>query len=454
MAERPGRPVATEGHEARGTRPPSGRWSTLELMALGTGLVLVAIAMALLPGWVRHLRAFQSLFLAAFAVYAIALIRLPRLAAGPRAGVVVVVVALALRAALWATPPMLSDDIYRYVWEGRVLAHGGDPWARAPLDPALAPLRDARVFPRVNHPQLATIYPPLAEAGFALVAALSPTVLAMKLWIILHDMALVLLLTRWLARERRCPAWAAVYAWNPLVWVEYAGSAHNDPTAMLWLAASLVALRRRPALSALALCAGVLVKLAPLAALPFLWRRWPGRARALAAALLAAGLGAFAWLTRGANSGLHAYWESWRNNALAFDLIERATGSFRLARAVGLAVLLAVATAAIARGWGAVRGARATLKAGLLVSPVAHPWYQGWYLMLEPFAPSAPWVLLSGTAILSYGVLATPAEGLDFHLPLAWRAVEYGAPVALAVILAAHGPARAGIQAKEEDADV
>ncbi|HEY6865792.1 MAG TPA: glycosyltransferase 87 family protein [Candidatus Eisenbacteria bacterium] len=454
MAEDPGRRLATAGVGAPERRTRFGGAGSLELAALGTGLVLAALGMAALPDWIRQLLAFQCLFIVAFALYAGTLARLPRLAARPRAGAIVLIVAVMVRLALWATTPSLSDDVYRYVWEGRVLAHGGDPWARAPLDPALAPLRDARVFPRVNHPQLATIYPPLAEAGFALVAALSPTVAAMKLWVILHDIALIVLLMRGLGRERA--AWAVVYAWNPLVWVEYAGSAHNDPTAMIWLAASLLALRRRPTLSALALCAGAMVKLAPLAVLPFLWRRWPPRPRALAAVLLAAGLGTFAWLTRGANSGLHAYWASWRNNALVFDLVERATGSARAARAVGFAALVAVVLVAIARGWGAVRGARATLKAGLLVSPVAHPWYQGWYLMLEPFAPSAPWILLSGTAILSYGVLAAPPEGLNFHLPLAWRAVEYGVPAALAAVAGSRsrGAARDGSTPGEDDTDV
>jgi len=70
------------------------------------------------------------------------------------------------------------------------------------------------------------------------------------------------------------------------------------------------------------------------------------------------------------------------------------------------------------------------------VSPVVHPWYLGWALLFEPLAPSAPWLLLSLTAILNYGLLAPPAAGRDFHLPLAWRWVEYGAPLALGLLAA------------------
>ena len=420
----------------------------LEFAALGSGLALVAVWLGRLPGWIHDLRAFQSLYLLGFAFYALTLLRLPRYASLPRVGAAVFVVAMAVRMALIAAPPSLSDDIYRYVWEGRVLLHGGNPWAQNPLDPALAPLRDAHIYPRVNHPALATIYPPLAEAGFALVAALSPTIPAMKGWVIAHDLALVALLVALLVRQGRSPVWAVVYAWNPLVWVEYAGSGHNDPTAMVWLLVAIAAGRERPMLSAAALSVGALIKLAPLAVLPFLWRVWPWRARWFALVLLTAGLGAFVWATRGPDSGLHAYWESWRNNALVFEMLERWTGSFPAARALGLAGVLGVVALALRRGWSPIRGARATFKTALIVSPVAHPWYQGWFLMFEPWAPSAPWILLSATAILSYGVFATPAPGRNYHLPFAWRVLEYGAPALLALVLAGVGARRAGAEDK------
>ena len=81
------------------------------------------------------------------------------------------------------------------------MASGGNPYRQSPLDPALAPLRDAVIYPRINHKELSTIYPPLAEAGFALVARVVPTVWGFKLWVVLHDLALVAVLAWW-ARRR------------------------------------------------------------------------------------------------------------------------------------------------------------------------------------------------------------------------------------------------------------
>lgn len=422
-------------------RPPLG--AALELAALGAGLTLAMALIGAMPDLTRRLGAFQALYAIGFAFLGLALLRMRRYAAIPHTGWIVLAVALAARIPLLFAPPSLSDDVYRYVWEGRVLAHGGNPYTQAPADPALEDLRDRTIHPRVNHPELATIYPPFAEAGFALVAAVSPTVLAMKLWVVLHDLLLIAVLLALVRQAGGPPLAVAAYAWNPLPIVEYAGSGHNDPTAMLWLAVAWWLVRRRPVASALALGAGVLVKLAPLIALPLFVVRWPWRARIAALTVLAAGLGAFWALTRHADSGLTAYWSRWRNNELIFHVLERGLG-FEPARLAALGLVAGAVAWTLWRARGVLAGSRIVLRVATVVAPVVHPWYLGWVLMAEPFRPSAPWLLLSLTAVLNYGVFATPAEGRAFHLPLGWRVVEYGLPLALAAALALRRRWRAG----------
>lgn len=425
-------PAADEG----GTTPDLA--AAFELAAIGAGLTVAMVLAGRLPSLARELAAFQILFVAAFGLLAIALLRRARYARLPHVGAVVFGIALAMRAALWPSPPALSDDVYRYVWEGRVVAHGGNPYRQAPVDSALAPLRDARIYPFLNFPQLSTIYPPLAEAGFALVARVSATVAAMKLWVIAHDLATVALLLAWL-RRRGAPAILAIaYAWNPLVVIEFAGSGHNDATALPWMVLAFLWAERRPIGSALALAVAVLVKLAPLAALPWLWRDWPWRARLVALAVLVPGLVWFWLATRVTYSGLAAYWGTWRNNELLFHYLSLLPGGFTTARTLGL-VLVALLGAWL--WWSRPDRATATrqiLRAGLLTSPVLHPWYLAWALVFEPLRPSALWLLLSCTAVLNYGWLTPPGDRAHFHAPLAWRWIEYGLPLALALALAAH----------------
>jgi hypothetical protein len=440
----PATPAATAGVAPAPTRTSGAPRATL-VLALGLpglGLVLVLALMAGLPDWRASLGTFQALFVAAFAFYALALLQLRRAAAVPGAAAIVFATALLARFALLPVTPTLSDDLYRYVWEGRVVAHGGNPYRQSPDDPALAPLRDEHIYPAVNHRELATIYPPLAEAGFALVARVAPTIVAFKLWTVLHDLAAVALIGRLLAARGRAPAWALVYAWNPLVLIEYAGSGHNDPTAIVWLLAALALAERRPLLSALALATGTLVKLAPLLALPWLWSRWNVRARLAALVVTGAGLAWFWSETRGATSGLAAYWSRWRNNELLFHLVERWAGRFETARLLAIAAVLATLLVAAWRRLEPARAVRAGFKAAVLAGPVAHPWYHGWWLALEPLEPGAAWIALSATAILAYGTFAAPAAGRDFHLGLAGRALEYGLPALLAVAIAAVRRAR------------
>lgn len=418
---------------AEASRP--SRRAALELLALGAGIVLTLTLAASLPSWRAELGRFQALMAVAFAFFALALLRARRYVALPWLGVAIFAVALSARAAVLPVTPTLSDDLYRYVWEGRVLAAGGNPYRQSPADPALAHLRDAEIHPRVNHPHLATIYPPLAEAGFAAVAMWSPTVLAMKLWVTLHDLALVALLAWWSTRRTGSALPALAYAWNPLVIVEYAGQGHHDPTGIVWLVAALALSRERKRLSAVALSVGALVKVFPLLALPFVWRDWSRPARVIAVVLLVSGFGSFAWMTTGSDSGLRAYASVWANNELFFHYLQAVFRDPRLSRALAVVVVLGVVLALLARRADPPNGTRWTLRAALLAGPVLHPWYLGWALALEPLGPSAPWLLLSFTSLLAYGVGIPPADGGAFHLPLALRWVEYGAPLALAAAL-------------------
>jgi hypothetical protein len=417
-----------------GAGTPAGPRQAFELMALGAALTALCTFAAQLPSWRAELVTLQLTLFAGFALLAVALSRAPRWRGLPYGAAAVFVVALAMRLAVLGVTPTLSDDIYRYVWDGIVVAHGGDPYAHAPADPALFHLRENAIHPFINHPDLRTIYPPFAQAGFALVAKLSPTVRAMKLWILLHDMALVAVLLWWLPRRGASPLAGIAYAWNPLVVCEYAGSGHHDPTALVWLVLALALAEKRPVLSALAWSAAVLVKLFPLVALPFLIRDWPWRARVVAVISAGAGLGVFAAHALGPASGLAAFATTWRNNDSLFG-IAAAVFSPAYARFALVAALIAFASSLVARHAEAAAATRAMLRAALLAGPVAHPWYFGWTLALEPLAPSAPWLLLSCLSVLSYGLLGSPPEGGAFHLGAGGRAFEYGVPAALALWL-------------------
>ena len=108
--------------------------------------------------------------------------------------------ALVFRLTLWWSPATLSDDIFRYVWDGRVQLAGINPYLYAPSAPQVAHLRDA-LYHSVNHAGIPTIYPPLAQFFFRAICVLSATPAAFKLALLLCDWGLCLLLAYSLVRR-------------------------------------------------------------------------------------------------------------------------------------------------------------------------------------------------------------------------------------------------------------
>lgn len=247
---------------------------------LGTGLVALTLgALALhIPGTDdlgdgARKQIFVALLATAAVAYLLAVRAVLRGAAVSVA--LVLVVAVALRIPPLLAPPFLSSDVYRYVWDGRVQDAGINPYRYVPADPALATLRDTAIYPHVNRAGTArTIYPPAAQLVFRAVAALSPTVLAMKLAMVGFEVLACWAMLRLLALARLPRAQVLIYAWNPLAVWAFAGNGHVDAMAIGLLGlALLAAAARRDTWTGIALGAAVLVKFLPAAIAPALWRR-------------------------------------------------------------------------------------------------------------------------------------------------------------------------------------
>ena len=199
--------------------------------ALGQGPILDPVAMAKVTGLVCLA---GMLYLGAVAI--VLTHSLPRWTLW-----IILACAVLMRCVLLATPPSLSTDIYRYVWDGRVQAAGINPYRYVPAAPELASLRDEAIYPHINRATAATtIYPPIAEAVFFLVnltgAGLAGMKVAMTAFEGLAIAVLIYLLPRaGLPRER-----VVIYAWNPVAVWEIAGNGHVDAVAIGFMALALL----------------------------------------------------------------------------------------------------------------------------------------------------------------------------------------------------------------------
>ena len=167
------------------------------------------------------------------------------------------------RLALWWSQPIQELDLYRYLWDGRVLAEGVNPYRYSPAQveaardgepatPELATLAGVlrrspevtKAFSLIDHRSVPTIYPPLSEAIFAATAFIIPERAPVRLQIgvfkgvlLLFDLATVLLVMGLLRNLNQPPVRALAYAWCPLVLKEFANTGHLDAIAVCLIAA-------------------------------------------------------------------------------------------------------------------------------------------------------------------------------------------------------------------------
>lgn len=177
-------------------------------------------------------------------------------------------VAVGLRVVFFPMTP--GPDVYRYAWEGHIQNQGFNPYSNAPDSAALERLRD-NVWERVEHKGVSAIYPPLAEVGFRILAAVSLSPLLFKAAFVVADLLVCLLLARRFGFTR-----SLLYAWNPLIVYSFAGGAHYDSWLLLCITAAWLAWENQHRIAcALLIGAAVAIKwiTVPIA-LWVAWREW------------------------------------------------------------------------------------------------------------------------------------------------------------------------------------
>lgn len=189
---------------------------------------------------------------------------------------VVLLFAGIFRLSIIFSPPYLSDDIYRYVWDGRVQAAGINPYRYVPADEHLQSLRDEEIYPKINRRDYAhTIYPPVAEAVYFLTTRVSESVTWMKTTMIGFEAIAVWAIAQLLASFGLSRQRVLIYAWHPLVVWEFAGSGHADAITIAFIAlALLVRSRNAEIVTGCALACATLAKMFPLVLFPALYKRW------------------------------------------------------------------------------------------------------------------------------------------------------------------------------------
>lgn len=188
--------------------------------------------------------------------------------------------------------PALSDDFYRFIWDGRLWAAGINPFAELPVyfmdNPALAQSGiNQELLTLINSPTHYTVYPPIPQFINVLAAWLSGNsivgaVLIMRIVFILAELGTIILLYKLLQRSPAQRSMVGIYALNPLIIIEITGNLHHEGLMIFFFIAFIYYFQRnKTALSAGLLAASVASKLIPLIILPYLFLKLRGQKRIL-----------------------------------------------------------------------------------------------------------------------------------------------------------------------------
>src|SRR5262245_60120193 len=346
-------------------------------------------------------------------------------------------IGIALRVYVLLFDPLLSTDIFRYIWDGRVQAAGINPYRYFPAHDALVQLRDAAIFPRINRADYAvTIYPPVAELFFLVVTLIGENINVMRLAMLGCEAVSVTLIVLFLRRMQRSTTQVVAYFCHPLPLWQIAHHVHVDALAValmllgLWLALTGLAMR-----GAVSIALAALVKPYVAPALASIWRPWDWKMPAIVIAVIAlcylpylsVGWGILGFLTKGylTEEGIVSGNDLWLLSVwrLVFGAHRGDVAAYAVvATSILLFIMLSTARRSDRTMAFSLADTNMLLLVVLLLVSPNRPWH---------FLPIVPFVALCGNAptwAVSIGALLLTNEMYwEFHLPkLVIKSIIFG----------------------------
>ncbi len=350
---------------------------------------------------------------------------------------------LVFRAILLPLEPSMSDDLYRYLWDGRVQLAGYNPYFYPADSGELSHLRDWWIFPLMNHPHTRTPYPPIAQKIFLISQVIDPNgYLGYKLLLLGAELLTVYLLINW-CRQRMVPEGRILwYFWHPLPIFELSLDGHIDGFALPLIVSLIIAIRRGSLLLSAALWSCLIllkpfaIWLTPIFALA-LWGNWRRRAVFFITTGLI-GLIIYApYLTAGSKTfeqmlNYARYW--YFNGALyyIFDsfLPQKLNRTLLLLSTVGVSIV-----AGLLRRTKLESRLLIPLGGYFLLSPTLYPWYLIWLIPWLLFSPNSYWLWwITSTIYTAHAVhLVYLNEGI--WMPPLWSSVLQILPIPILIYL-------------------
>lgn len=352
-----------------------------------------------------------------------------------------------VRIVLLPAIPNLSDDIYRFIWDGRLLVQGIHPFAYLPSEIIQQGLHehlqgiDESLFQQLNSPDYFSIYPPVNQAVFALAAWVYPdsilgSVVLIRICILLAEAGSISLIFQFARRQGFPIKRTLLYALNPLIILELSGNLHFEALMIFFLLLSYFFLRRVHWLpSAISFALAVATKLLPLILLPLYIRRlglkkaiWSYIVTGLFTLLLFMPLLNME-LLRGIGESVGLYFQKFEFNASVYYIVREIGYVLKGYNIIGTAGKWLAASTFLGIILFSVLERKEKLPAAwiwvwliyLALSTIIHPWYIAPLIAFSLFTHYRFMIFWSWLIFFSYAGYS--AEGFEEVLPI--TIIEY-----------------------------
>ena len=312
------------------------------------------------------------------------------------------------------TTPIGSDDIYRYMWDGKVQAHGINPYLYSPVDASLNFLHSDKLPGLINFNSMKSIYFPLSQwifyAGYSISGE---NVYGYKLLLFIFELITIFsiyLLVKKLRIERK---YILLYALCPLPIIQFALDAHVDGFGLPFLVLSLLFyLDNKKVLSLILLGISFSIKPVGLVILPILFfteKTYVDRIKILIIPFIVFFIQFLPYIfTSNPFEAFLIYTKNWAFNGSVFLSLYHFIQNNQVARKVcSLILLVLVFIIAISKKDFLWKVYYSVLLLFIL-SPVVHPWYITWIAILLPVYPQKSGLLfvclssLTAFTVLNY----------------------------------------------------
>ncbi len=304
---------------------------------------------------------------------------------------VIVLFGLLFRLTLVPTSPTTSDDYYRYLWEGKIILHGVNPYEKNPADSSLNYLHGKDLPAKVTFKTMAAIYPPAAQLIFAAAYFISgESPVGLKLIYLLCEFVTLLFLLKLFRLQKENEHQIIFYAWLPLPIMEFFVNAHLDAAAVMFFVMFLYYTMKENLIgSSLSFAFSFLIKLYPVFILPLLLKKfWFKKAilfYSLFLIVVVAFYVPFLPNNKPLTDSIFKYLSNWEFNGSIYNFLNMFLHNGQTARLICTACLVAAVAVISLRYKNFLYAVYAVLLAMIIFTPTFYPWYLGWISAVNPF---------------------------------------------------------------------